>query len=68
MNRSPEQDEFLSLAALAQRWCCSRSTAERACRKNRIPAFYLSGQGRGIVRFRLRDIVSHEVTARAPTA
>ena len=57
--------QFVSLNDLASRWSCSRSTAQRICARKNIPTFYLSGQPRGLIRFRLRDIEALEKEASA---
>ncbi len=56
MNSVQNDQRLLSLSDLVHRWSCSRSTAQRICERKKIPVFYLSGQPRGLIRFRLRDI------------
>ena len=63
--RGRKQEEFVSLNDLACRWSCSRSTAQRICERKALPTFYLSGEPRGLVRFRLRDIEQLEASARS---
>lgn len=60
MNPVQSDDRLLSLKDLVHRWSCGRSTAQRICARHNIPALHLSGQPRGLIRFRLRDIEALE--------
>ncbi len=63
MNPVQNDNRLLSLTDLVHRWSCSRSTAQRICAQKNIPVFHLSGQPRGLIRFRLRDIEALEKAA-----
>ncbi len=63
-NSSERNTVYLSPKDLAQRWACSRGTAQRIAEKNKFNKYFF-GEGRhGIVRYILEDVVRFEETRR----
>ena len=58
---------FLSPRHLAERWSCSRTTAQRIAARAGITRFYL-GEGRnGMVRYPLKEVIAYEEARRVGT-
>jgi len=56
----PKSRPFVSPRELAQRWACSRSSADRIAQRAGLLRFYL-GEGRnGLVRYRLDEVIDYE--------
>lgn len=52
--------QYVSPKELAERWCCSRTTAQRIAERAGVAKYFL-GEGRnGMVRYALTDIEAYE--------
>jgi excisionase family DNA binding protein len=55
---------FLTTEGIAERWICSKRTAERKIAEGRIPKFRL---GPGLIRYRMEDVEAYEKNCRTRT-
>lgn len=64
-NDQNQQEQFVSLATLANRWQVSVTGARNICQRAEIKSYYLGAVRRGTRRFRLQDIKDYERSVRA---
>ena len=67
MHTSPDSQRLVSLAWIAARWGCSRSSVRRILRRAGVPAVALSDARNGLVRFDREAVLRVEQLAQRST-
>lgn len=62
MDKPKDTSTYISPAELAQRWRCSRSSADRITRRAGFIRLYLGEGKNGMVRYLTKEVIAYEAS------